>query len=42
MCAMIHFLFIKRIAKQKRVEKIELELIMSDIAIGYLGAQTAV
>ena len=30
---------IKRIAKRKiRVEKIELELIMSDIAIGYLGA----
>ena len=31
--------FIKRIAKRKkRVEKIELELIMSDFAIGYLGA----
>ena len=31
--------FIKIIAKRKiRVEKIELELIMSDIAIGYLGA----
>ena len=30
---------IKRIAKRtKRVEKIELELIKSDIAIGYLGA----
>ena len=33
--------FINRIAEQKiRVEKIELELIMSDIAIGYLGALT--
>ena len=34
------FFFIKKsIAKRKiRVEKIELELIMSDIAIGYLGA----
>ena len=31
--------FIKRIAKRKiRVENIELELIMSDIVIGYLGA----
>ena len=30
---------IKRIAKRKiRVEKVELELIMSDITIGYLGA----
>ena len=30
---------IKRIAKRKiRVEKVELEVIMSDIAIGYLGA----
>ena len=30
---------IKRIAKRKiRVEKIELELIMSDVAIRYLGA----
>ena len=33
------FFFIKRIAERKiRVEKIELELTMSDIAIGYLGA----
>ena len=31
--------YIQIIAKRKiRVEKIELELIMSDIAIGYLGA----
>ena len=38
MCALIFF-FIKRIAKRKiMVEKIELELIMSDMAIGYLGA----
>ena len=38
LCALI-FIFIKRIAKRKiRVEKIELELIMSDIAIRYLGA----
>ena len=30
---------IKRISKQKiRVEKIKIKLIMSDIAIGYLGA----
>ena len=38
LCALI-YVFIKGIAKQKiRVEKIELESIMSDIAIGYLGA----
>ena len=37
-CALI-FSSIKRISKRKkRVENIELELIMSDIAIGYLGA----
>ena len=37
MCAPI-FVFTKRTAKRKlRVEKIDLELIMSDIAIGYLG-----
>ena len=33
------FFFIKRVVKRKiSVEKIELESIMSDIAIGYLGA----
>ena len=38
MCALI-FLFIKRIAKLKiKVEKIELELIMSDVTVRYLGA----
>ena len=38
MCALI-FLFIKRIAKLKiRVEKIELELIMRNVAVRYLGA----
>ena len=38
LCALI-FCFIKRIAKRKkRVEKIELELVMSDFAIGYLDA----
>ena len=37
LCALIFF--IKRIAKRKiRLKKIELELIVSDIAIGFLGA----
>ena len=36
-CSVIFF--IKRISKRKiRVEKMELELIVSDIAMGYLGA----
>ena len=38
MCSDIFFI-IKKIAKRKiRVEKIELELIMSEITIGYLAA----